>query len=84
MPERKVQQAIEQLSEALKIMQSYKIVHRDLKLANILVGEGFIVKIADFGFAKLVQGDTLMKSTLGTPITMYLINPYIKFVNYTM
>lgn len=51
-------------------MQSYKIVHRDLKLANILVGKGFIVKIADFGFAKLKEDDSLMKSTLGTPITM--------------
>ena len=41
-----------------------------MKLANILVGKNFVIKMCDFGFAKYVQEDTLMKSMLGTPITM--------------
>ena len=36
-------------------MREKKIVHRDLKLANILVSKDFIIKLADFGFAKLVN-----------------------------
>jgi len=35
-------------------MREKKIVHRDLKLANILVSKEFVIKLADFGFAKLV------------------------------
>lgn len=45
------------------------IVHRDLKLANILINEQMQIKLADFGFAKLMD-DELMESYCGTPITM--------------
>lgn len=71
MPESAVQQVIKQLCEAFKLMRSKNIVHRDLKLANILVSKDFIVKLADFGFAKFQDSpNNLLESYCGTPITM--------------
>ena len=52
-----------------------KIIHRDLKLANIFFHNGNIV-IGDFGFAKI--GETLGVTKLGTP---YYMAPEILNVN---
>ena len=43
--------------------------HRDFKLANILKHEGNI-KIADFGFAKLLGSDNMTSTMLGSPLNM--------------
>lgn len=43
------------------------MVHRDLKLENILLSNG-VAKIADFGFAKELAQVT--NTVLGSPITM--------------
>lgn len=43
--------------------------HRDFKLANILKHNGNI-KIADFGFAKLLGNDNLTSTMLGSPLNM--------------
>ena len=44
--------------------------HRDIKLDNIFLGANFIVKVADFGFARNLEGndgDGLLHTRLGTP-----------------
>ncbi|KAI9339784.1 kinase-like domain-containing protein, partial [Zopfochytrium polystomum] len=47
------------------------IVHRDLKLQNILIGADGEAKICDFGFSKLVESKELaLTSVKGTPIYM--------------
>lgn len=52
------------------------VVHRDLKLENILVDEDFNLKLADFGFAKKVEAaGNLLKSHKGT---MTYMAPEIK------
>jgi serine/threonine protein kinase len=38
-------------------LEKENFVHRDLRAANILVGENNDVKVADFGLARLIQED---------------------------
>lgn len=54
---------------ALAIGELHKrdIMHRDLKLENILVDEQGYIKIIDYGLAKLLSGDQLATSYCGTP-----------------
>ena len=70
-PEFQAQKIIQQIINGIKFMKEQKIVHRDLKLANLLVAKDFVVKIADFGFARYVdERESLFKSYVGTPLTM--------------
>ena len=71
MPEFEAQKICQQIFSGIKAMKDQCIVHRDLKLANLLVAQDFVVKIADFGFARFVEGpNLLLESFLGTPLTM--------------
>jgi len=57
-----------QIVLALKHVHSMKIMHRDLKLANIMLTKQNIVKIADFGLARVLGSQTQFANTCcGTP-----------------
>ena len=70
MPEQKVKKIGIQIKNAFEVLRQHKIVHRDLKKANILVTEDFEIKIADFGFAKHLDDNQFFGSYVGSPITM--------------
>ncbi|CAD8045015.1 unnamed protein product [Paramecium primaurelia] len=74
-----------QLAEGLQYLHSHNIIHRDIKLGNLLI-QNDILKIADFGLAVKLNNDEEERSTLcGTPnyISPEILNqqPYGKKVD---
>ena len=77
-----VQHLMRQIISAFKYIHSQKIIHRDIKLDNVLLSfeteadkENLnmmkaTVKIIDFGFACQISKSGLQYSTLGSPINM--------------
>jgi serine/threonine-protein kinase len=58
----------EQVCSALDHAHARKIVHRDIKPANIMILESGLVKVTDFGIAKMMTlGMTQAGQILGTP-----------------
>ena len=52
------------------------IIHRDIKPENVLLGEGLVAKLTDFGWSNYMQEDEKRQTVCGTPI--YLAPEIIK------
>jgi serine/threonine-protein kinase len=74
LPARQAAQWLETLARAVHYAHQRGIVHRDLKPANVLLNRDGILKITDFGMAKIVAGraagQTQSGAVLGTPSYM--------------
>eukprot|EP01060_Flectonema_neradi_P013465 TRINITY_DN20224_c0_g1_i1.p1 TRINITY_DN20224_c0_g1~~TRINITY_DN20224_c0_g1_i1.p1 ORF type:complete len:1151 (+),score=199.41 TRINITY_DN20224_c0_g1_i1:234-3455(+) len=71
LPENIVQKIAKQLAKALNYLHSNRIIHRDMKPQNILIGRNGTVKLCDFGFARAMSCNTMVLTSIkGTPLYM--------------
>ena len=75
LPKEQVRDTFQQLNNVFRLMNKNNIVHRDLKLSNILIKytdknkTKFIPKLSDYGFSKELNNNRT-GTHLGTPATM--------------
>uniref|UniRef100_A0A7S4L130 non-specific serine/threonine protein kinase n=1 Tax=Guillardia theta TaxID=55529 RepID=A0A7S4L130_GUITH len=70
-PENEVVSWFLQIALALQYMHEEHILHRDLKTQNIFLTRNNIIKLGDFGIAKVLEGTLEMaKTVIGTPYYM--------------
>ena len=74
--ELEVQAIMNQFNVIFKKMQKEHVIHRDLKLKNIMIKYdknveiiGFILKLSDFGFSKVMNEGDITGTNLGSPAT---------------
>ncbi|CAG8535677.1 760_t:CDS:10 [Ambispora gerdemannii] len=65
--EKSVRKMFSQLCKAVKYCHDRRIVHRDLKLENVLLDSNNNVKLGDFGFARDCEINQLLESGCGSP-----------------
>ena len=71
MPETQAMQLFVQIALAMKHVHDRKILHRDLKTQNIFLTKAGIVKLGDFGIARVLRNTGELASTqIGTPVSV--------------
>ena len=65
---------------ALEYLHSQNVIHRDIKLLNILMAKDKVIKIGDMGMSKLLTKKEMKMSRVGTPL--YLPPELVKKERY--
>lgn len=81
MPEFRAKNIFFDVVLGLEFLHARNVIHRDIKLDNILLSDKFRAKIADFGISKINPPGNLLYEQCGTPA--YLAPEIIKNKGYT-
>jgi len=68
-----------QIADALAQAHTAGIIHRDLKPSNIMMAENGLVKVLDFGLAKLIDTPAHLPSRSGPVVQHYLHGAHPRF-----
>lgn len=78
LPLEQVRSVARQLIAALRYLHSNRIMHRDMKPQNILIGKGGVVKLCDFGFARAMSINTLVLTSIKVrPLVRSCAHPHM-------
>ena len=64
--EQLVKEYTKQILEGIDYLHSHNVIHSDLKARNILIDDGDILKLADFGLSKKLPSDFVTSRVFGT------------------
>ena len=67
LPENEAKELILQIVQGMRYCHRHNILHRDIKLDNILLDKGMVVKICDFGVSRFVKSGQVINEQCGTP-----------------
>jgi fused-like protein len=64
MSESQIKKIARQLAHSLFYLHKHRIIHRDMKPQNILIGNDGVIKLCDFGFARAMGANTIVLTSI--------------------